>query len=119
MRKTKEILRLRFELGLGLREIACSCSLGFVTVHDYLQRAKTAEVSWPLPEGWDEERLEAELFGSPRSGISDPDKAAPDFAAIHEQKQRYRHVTLQLLWEELPSMRTFSCWGQPAWARAL
>lgn len=100
MRKTKEILRLRFELGLGLREIARSCSLGLGTVHDYLQRAKTAGVSWPLPEGWDEERLEAELFGVLRSGTSDPDKPTPDFAAIHEQKQRYRHVTLQLLWEE-------------------
>jgi hypothetical protein len=27
MRKTKEVLRLRFELGLGLRQIARSCSL--------------------------------------------------------------------------------------------
>ena len=26
MRKTKEVLRLRFELGLGLRQIARSCS---------------------------------------------------------------------------------------------
>ena len=57
MRKTKEVLRLKFELGLGLREIARSCSLGLATVHDYLQRAKDAGVTWPLPEGWDEEKL--------------------------------------------------------------
>jgi transposase len=100
MRKTKEVLRLRFELGLGLRQIARSCSLGLGTIHEYLQRAKTAGVGWPLPAGWDEERLEAELFGAARSRTGDPDKPAPDFAALHEQKQQHRHVTLQLLWEE-------------------
>ena len=100
MRKTKDVLRLKFELGLGLREIARSCSLGVSTVHDYLQRAKAADVSWPLPEGWDEEKLEAALFAAHQPRIGDPDKAAPDFASIHEQKQRHRHLTLQLLWED-------------------
>ena len=33
MRKTKEILRLRFEVGLGLRQIVRSCSIGHGTVH--------------------------------------------------------------------------------------
>lgn len=100
MRKTKEVLRLKFELGLGLREIARSCCLGLATVHEYLQRAKTAGVSWPLPEGWDEEKLESALFGGAPPRAADPTKASPDFAAIHEQKQRHRHVTLQLLWDE-------------------
>ena len=39
MRKTKELLRLRFELGLGQRQIARSCGMGLGTVHDYLERA--------------------------------------------------------------------------------
>ena len=59
MRKTKEVLRLRFELGLGLRQIPRSCSIGLGTVHEYLQRAEAAGVTWPLGEDWDEERLEA------------------------------------------------------------
>jgi transposase len=100
MRKTKEVLRLRFELGLGLRQIARSCSLGLGTIHEYLQRAKAVGIGWPLPEGWDEEKLESVLFGDAQSRTVDPSKAAPDFSAIHEQKQRHRHVTLQLLWEE-------------------
>jgi len=100
MRKTKEVLRLKFELGLGLREIARSCCLGLTTVHDYLQRAKAAGIGWPLPDGWDEEKLEATLFDDPLPRAADPAKAVPDFAAIHEQKQRHRHVTLQLLWDE-------------------
>ena len=42
MRKIKEVLRLRFELGLGLRAIARSCSIGLGTAHEYLQRAQAA-----------------------------------------------------------------------------
>ncbi|HEV2689901.1 MAG TPA: hypothetical protein VGV35_15185 [Bryobacteraceae bacterium] len=38
MRKIKEVLRLKFEVGLGLRQIARSCSIGLGTVHEYLQR---------------------------------------------------------------------------------
>jgi transposase len=83
MRKTKEVLRLRFEVGLGLRQIARSCSIGLGTVHEYLQRAEAAGVTWPLGEDWDEERLEA-----------------PDFAELHQQRQVHPHLTQQLLWEE-------------------
>ena len=42
MRKTKEVLRMKFELGLGLRQIARSCSLDLGTIHEYLHRAKAA-----------------------------------------------------------------------------
>ncbi len=67
MRKIKEVLRLRFELGLGPRAIARSCSIGPGTAHEYLQRAEAAGVTWPHGEDWDEDRLEAALFGgSPR-----------------------------------------------------
>ena len=38
MRKIKEVLRLRFELGLGLRAIARSCSIGLGTAHEYLHQ---------------------------------------------------------------------------------
>lgn len=100
MRKTKEVLRLKFELGLSLRQIARGCSLSPATVQDYLERAKAAGVVWPLPEDWDEDRLEAALFATPQPRAADADKPAPDFAAIHEQKQRHQHLTLQLLWEE-------------------
>jgi hypothetical protein len=48
-------LRLRFELGLGQRQIARSCGTGLGTVHDYLERAAAAGIGWPLPEGWNEE----------------------------------------------------------------
>lgn len=62
MRKLKEVLRLRFELKLGYQQIGRSCSIGVSTVHKYLKRAEAAGVTWPLPEDWDEARVEAMVF---------------------------------------------------------
>ena len=62
MRKIKEVLRLRNELKLDQRQIARSCSISVSTVHEYLKRVAAANLGWPLPDGWDDARLEAALF---------------------------------------------------------
>ncbi len=63
MRKIKEVLRLRFELQLGQREIARACSISQGAVHNYLKKAAAAGIGWPPPEDWDEKRIEKTLFG--------------------------------------------------------
>ena len=63
MRKLKEVLRLHYELGLGQRQIARRCAIGRGTVYEYLKRAQAADLTWPLPEDWDDRRLEEALFG--------------------------------------------------------
>lgn len=101
MRKIKEVLRLRNELKLDQRQIARSCSVSVSTVHEYLKRAAAADIGWPLLDGWDDGRLEAALFPRPDTPPQPTTrKSPPDFAAIHEQLQRHRDVTLQLVWEE-------------------
>jgi hypothetical protein len=42
MRKIKEVLRLRYDLGLPQNEIARSCSIGQASVHRYLERASSS-----------------------------------------------------------------------------
>jgi len=97
--KIKEVLRLKFDVGLGLRQIARSCSIGLGTAHEYLQRAEAANITWPLGPEWDDDRLEAALFGGPPR--SRPMVLAmPDFADLHRQRQQHSHLTQQLLWEE-------------------
>jgi transposase len=98
MRKISEVLRLRFELDFGYRQIAQSCLIGVGTVHQYLKRAEAAGVRWPLPDGMTETKLDELLFG--RRDTAVPDRAVPDFAAVHEQLRTHKHLTLQLLWEE-------------------
>ncbi|MDQ2947141.1 MAG: hypothetical protein M3Y27_14585 [Acidobacteriota bacterium] len=53
MRKIKEVLRLRFGLGLHQDQIARSCSIGQATVHRYLEKAAAAKLVWPLPDNLD------------------------------------------------------------------
>jgi transposase len=101
MRKIKEVLRLRFELGLGQRQISRSCGIGLGTVHEYLERAAAASIGWPLRDGLSDEELEARLFeNQPVQVRTVRQRPQPDWKAIHEQLQRHRHLTLQLLWEE-------------------
>jgi transposase len=102
MRKLKEVLRLRYELKLGYQQIGRSCSIGVSTVHKYLKRAEATGVTWPLPDDWDEARLEAVLFPRPEPAAVEnlTARTLPDLAAIHEELQKNKHVTLQLLWEE-------------------
>jgi len=48
MRQVKDILRLKHQNQLSVREIARSCGLPVSTVGDYLQRAEAAGLAWPL-----------------------------------------------------------------------
>jgi len=83
MRKIKEVLRLRFELRLGQREIARACSISQGAVHNYLKRAAAAGIAWPIPaEGWDEQRVEQALFGERQVVKRLPEQVLPDFPAL-------------------------------------
>ncbi len=99
MRKMKEVLRLKFELHLKNREIARSCLIPHSTVANYLRRAGAAGLSWPLPPEVDDAALERRLWGDSIPATR-RDVPLPDFAAIHAELRRHRHVTLQLLWQE-------------------
>ena len=102
MRKLREVLRLRYELKLGYQQIGRSCAIAVSTVHKYLKRAEAAGVQWPLPDDWDEARVEAELFRKTSTRHKPPraSRTLPDFAAMHQQLREHKHLTLQLLWEE-------------------
>lgn len=97
MRKIQEILRLRAS-GLSARQIAASVGSARSTVGECLRRAEEAGVSWPLAQTLDETTLERRLYPPPPAASTTP-RAAPDFAAIH-QELRSKGVTLFLLWQE-------------------
>ena len=98
MRKIRELLRLKYELGRSHREIAASLGIANSTVSDYASRAAAAGLSRPLPEGLDAAALEAALFpGLPPSRVPRPE---PDWQYVHRELQRHKGVTLRLLWLE-------------------
>ena len=100
MRKTKEILRLHFEQRLGQRQIARAASVSQSTVHEYLVRARAAELKWPLPDDWDDGRLEAALFPPNQPSKPSGTRSLPDYEHIRQQLEQHRELTIELLYEE-------------------
>ena len=97
MRQIRNVLRLRFAEKLSVRDTAASLSMARSTVNDYLNRARVAGLSWPLPEEMDDDQLERRLF---------PDVAGPtlrhpqpDYEVLKKELAK-KGVTLQLLWFE-------------------
>lgn len=98
MRQIQEILRLKHQNKLSIREIARSCGLAASTIGDYLQRAAGAGITWPLPEGQGEKELLQQLLATAVAETA-AGEALPDWAAMHAELAR-KGVTLQLLWQE-------------------
>ena len=96
MRKTREILRLRWDAKLSQRSVAQSCNCAPSTVHEVETRATEAKLCWPLPDDLDDASLEARLY--PKEA-SRPARPEPDFRMIHLEVAR-PGVTLALLWQE-------------------
>ncbi len=121
MRKIREVLRLTFAEDLSSRQVGAALHLPRTTVADHVARARTAGLAWPLPEGLDDEALEARLFASaaPPPAATRP---VPDWATVHRELRR-KGVTLQLLHFEYkaaaPSGYQYSqfCRHYRAWQR--
>jgi len=97
MRRTKEIQRLRHDLGLSVKAIGRSVGVSTSTVSKRFYRARSAGVTWPLPpELEDEAKLKALLYPRTPSAKRRPE---PDMARI-QTEMRKKGVTLQLLWQE-------------------
>jgi len=98
MRQIHEILRLKYQNQLSVREIARSCGLPTSTVGDYLKRAEAAKISWPLPEGQGEKELVEQLMAH-APAVAEGCPELPDWPHIHQELRR-PSVTLALLWQE-------------------
>ncbi len=97
MRRLREILRLKYDCGLSHRAIGRGCGVGAGTVSEYLQRARQAGLTWPLPEDLDDAALEARVFPVASKAVGP--RPLPDAAFLHQELKR-PGVTLQLLWVE-------------------
>ena len=98
MQKIKDVLRLKFQAKLSVRQIALSLCLSLGVISKYLQRAEAAGIGWPLPEGMSDDELKAKLQPA-RQVTAAPTAVEPDFTEM-QQELRRKGMTLQLLWEE-------------------
>jgi hypothetical protein len=98
MRQVREVLRLKWAGGLSDRRIAQSIRISRPTVAQYLQRAKLAGLSWPLPESLADQALERRLLAISYK-TRPAQRPLPDWATVHQERKR-KGVTLLLLWQE-------------------
>ena len=105
VRKIKETLRLRHACKLSQREVAGAVRVAPSTVSDYLKRAKAAGLSWPLPEGLDDDALERLLFVQPEhpAGKVVP---VPDWREVSRPTQNVRRTPI---WNVPCSTMVVSC----------
>jgi len=96
MRKSKEILRLKWEVGISDAAVSRSCHASRSAVAGCIRRATAAGLSWPLPEGLDDARLEQLLYPS---ALATSERPTPDWPQVHQEMKR-KSVTLFLLWQE-------------------
>ena len=96
MRKIREVLRLKFEVGLSGRQIEVSVQVGRVTVGDYLNRFAASGLAWPC--SLSDSELKHHLF-LPPSAVPSEQRPLPDWSWVHAELRR-PGVTLALLWQE-------------------
>ena len=101
MRKIREILRLKYEGKHSHHVIAKSLCISSSTVSNCLKRSQKINLTWPLPEGLDDEQLEKKIY-PPVNRVDLIDKGEMDCVRIHQELKR-KHVTLILLWQEYKS----------------
>ena len=62
VRKTKEILRMQWVIGLSDRQVPVSLKIANRTVREYLKRGELAGLVWEQAEVLEEDTLKAKLF---------------------------------------------------------
>jgi len=97
MRKIKEIVRLKKELGLSDRQVARSLKISHSTVRSYLKRIEIAGLKWPAIKEMSEEEIMSLLF--PRKGKRKHQRSGPDWQQIDKELKK-KGVTRLLLWQE-------------------
>jgi transposase len=119
MRRIRDVLRLKLGQGLSERAIAASLGLSKGSVGSYIHRARHAGLTWPLPEGLDDDSLELLLFPAPPT-VPGAEGLVPDWAEIDRELRR-PGVTRMLLWEEYRAAHsggfayTWFCTHYEAW----
>ena len=98
MRQIREVLRHKYALGLSEREIGRALGISKSGVGDAIRRARSCELTWPLPDDLTDHALERRLFPSVEAATPDR-RPKPDWLYVDKELRR-RDMTLALLWEE-------------------
>lgn len=95
MSKLKQLIALQAS-NLSVRAMARALGLSIGAVSKYLRAVRTAGIGPEEAEALPESELEQRVFGPAPPG-KPPKLVPPDYAWVHTELKRHRHVTLQLV----------------------
>ena len=99
MRQVREILRMKHEAGLPVREIVRRTGIPRRTVRELLERCAARGLGWPIAPEVSEAELEGLMFKEAGAKAGGRRRHEPDWRLVHKELKR-KHVTLQILWDE-------------------
>jgi len=115
MSKLREILRLRLDAKLSLRQINTSLKLSLGAVQKVCHKASEIELNWESVEALDDQQLTQLFYPSPV--INTPtEQQTPDFSDIHRELRR-KGVTKYLVWEEYAQQYPNRCYSYSQYCR--
>lgn len=85
MKKIKEVVRLKYEVGLSNRARAGACRISNSTIGEYLKRYEASGMGWPIGE-MGEEELSQKLFPENQMIEPEPEYPMPDWE-LHKPEQ--------------------------------
>ncbi len=93
MRKLRDVLRLSYSAGLSIRKISASTKISVGSIQNILKRAEQLNITWPLPEAWDDQTLALKFY--PRSDAQSSSKfQEPVWTDVHLELKK-KGVTCQ------------------------
>jgi transposase len=111
MRNLREILRLRLQASLSLRQIKSSQRVSLGAVQKIVSQAEAQHLDWSMIEPLDDQQL-ARLFYPESDTRSSPLFQLPDWVSMH-QELRHKGMTKHLLWEEYTQQYPNRCYSYP------
>jgi len=98
MRQLRDILRLRLDAGLSIRQIKNSLRISLGAVQKITSRAKALQLDWPAIEQLNDQQLARAIYPESDARVSTAFQL-PDWVEVHQELKR-QGVTKHLLWEE-------------------
>ena len=95
MRKTREILRLKWSLGRSHREVARSLAVSCGAVAGTVRRARKAGLDWPAVEALNDKQLEGRLYPGEAEGSRSRKRPLPDYTRSLRSELDARQPTIR------------------------
>ena len=98
MRQLRELLRLRLQAELSMRQIKDSLRISLGVVQKVISQAEAQALSWVTIEQLDDQQLARRFYPEADTRVSAA-LQLPDWVEVHQELRR-KGVTKHLLWEE-------------------